>query len=124
MSVHGSSTKLPLPERSQTRMSADAKIKELGLELPPAPAPMGVYKPIVITGSLAYLSGHGPVLQDGSMMSGRVGDDLDLDHEFGLRQRRYEQQCRGRLVIAEESVAGGAHGAHLTLVQIVDVDVD
>ena len=60
-------------------MSADAKIKELGIELPPAPAPMGVYKPIVFDGKLAYLSGHGPVLPDGSLMSGRVGDDLDLE---------------------------------------------
>ena len=60
-------------------MSADAKIQELDLELPPAPAPMGVYKPIVITGSLAYLSGHGPVKTAGSLMVGRVGDDLDLD---------------------------------------------
>ena len=60
-------------------MSADAKIQELGLELPPASAPMGVYKPIVITGNLAYLSGHGPVKTDGSLMVGRVGDDLDLD---------------------------------------------
>ena len=60
-------------------MSADAKIQELGLELPPAPAPMGVYKPNVITGNLAYLSGHGPVKTDSSLMVGRVGDDLDLD---------------------------------------------
>ena len=60
-------------------MSADAKIQELGLELPPAPAPMGVYKPIVIIDNLAYLSGHGPVKTDGSLMVGRVGDDLDLD---------------------------------------------
>ena len=60
-------------------MSAEAKIQELGLELPPAPAPMGVYKPIVIIDNLAYLSGHGPVKTDGSLMVGRVGDDLDLD---------------------------------------------
>ena len=58
-------------------MSADAKIQELGIELPPAPAPMGVYKPIVIAGSLAYLSGHGPVQLDGTLMTGRVGNDLD-----------------------------------------------
>ncbi|MBK27487.1 MAG: hypothetical protein CMO77_01490 [Verrucomicrobiales bacterium] len=60
-------------------MSADKKIQELGIELPPAPAPMGVYKPIVISGNQAYLSGHGPVQNDGSLMVGRVGDDLDLD---------------------------------------------
>ena len=39
---------------------------------------MGVYKPIVVTGNLAYLSGHGPVKTDGTLMVGRVGDDLDL----------------------------------------------
>ena len=60
-------------------MSADAKIHELGLKLPPAPAPMGVYKSIVIDSNIAYLSGHGPVLPDGTLMSGRVGDDLNLE---------------------------------------------
>jgi len=60
-------------------MSAEQKIQELGLELPPAPSPGGVYKPVVITGNMAYVSGHGPVLPDGSMMTGRVGDDLDLE---------------------------------------------
>lgn len=54
-------------------MSADKKIQELGIKLPPAPAPMGVYKPIVISGNHAYLSGHGPVLMDGSLMLGRIG---------------------------------------------------
>ena len=61
-------------------MSADARIGELGLKLPPPPAPLGVYKPIVIVGRLAYLSGHGPLLDDGKTnITGRVGEDLDLD---------------------------------------------
>lgn len=58
-------------------MSADARIEELGLELPPAPKPMGVYKPLVIAGNMAYVSGHGPLLPDGTLITGRVGDDLD-----------------------------------------------
>jgi enamine deaminase RidA (YjgF/YER057c/UK114 family) len=58
-------------------MSAEQKLKELNLELPNAPAPMAVYKPLVIHGNLAYLSGHGPVKRDGSLMKGRVGEDLD-----------------------------------------------
>jgi enamine deaminase RidA (YjgF/YER057c/UK114 family) len=58
-------------------MSAEATLAELNLELPPAPEPMGVYKPIVITGNIAYLSGHGPLLPDGSLIEGRVGADLD-----------------------------------------------
>ena len=39
---------------------------------------MGVYKPIVITGNLAYLSGHGPLKPDKTLMTGRVGADLSL----------------------------------------------
>ncbi len=58
-------------------MSAEAKLAELNLELPPAPAPMGVYKPIVVSGNIAYLSGHGPLQSDGSLIVGRVGAELD-----------------------------------------------
>lgn len=58
-------------------MSADAKLAELKLELPPAPKPMGVYKPIVIVGNMAYVSGHGPLLPDGKLLSGRVGSQVD-----------------------------------------------
>jgi enamine deaminase RidA (YjgF/YER057c/UK114 family) len=59
-------------------MSADAKITELKLELPPAPKPAGVYKPVVIAGGMAYASGHGPLKSDGSMFTGRIGADVDL----------------------------------------------
>jgi enamine deaminase RidA (YjgF/YER057c/UK114 family) len=65
------------------RMNAEATIEELNLELPPAPAPLGVYKPIVIHGDLAYLSGHGPLQSDGSLMLGRVGSEVD--QETGYR---------------------------------------
>lgn len=58
-------------------MSAEAKLKELNLTLPPAPKPAGVYKPVVIVDKLAYVSGHGPLKPDGSLISGRVGGDLD-----------------------------------------------
>jgi len=58
-------------------MSADAKIQELGLELPPAPKPAGVYKPALILGKMCYVSGHGPLLSDGTLMSGRVGQQVD-----------------------------------------------
>ena len=58
-------------------MSANDKIKELNLELPPAPKPAGVYKPIVIIGNTAYVSGHGPVRMDNSLIQGRIGEDLN-----------------------------------------------
>ncbi len=59
-------------------MSAESRLSQLGIELPKAPKPMGVYKPIVVTGGIAYLSGHGPLQSDGSLITGRLGDDLDV----------------------------------------------
>ena len=58
-------------------MSADDRIAELNLELPSAPKAVAVYKPIVLTGGYAYVSGHGPLRPDGTMMKGRVGDEVD-----------------------------------------------
>lgn len=63
----------------EEHMSAEAKLKELGLVLPPAPKPIGLYKPLLIVGDLAYLSGHGPLNSDGTLHTGRVGDDLSLE---------------------------------------------
>lgn len=59
-------------------MSIDARLAELNLELPPAPPRGGVYQPVVITGNLAYISGHGPYQSDETYMTGRLGDDLDV----------------------------------------------
>lgn len=60
-------------------MSAESRIIELALELPPAPKPVAVYKPVVVTGSLAYVSGHGPLRTDKTLITGVVGNDLSLD---------------------------------------------
>lgn len=67
-------------------MSAQAKLIELKLELPPSPKPVGVYKPIVVTGNLAYLSGHGPLKTDKKLITGRLG--LDMDVEAGYEAAR------------------------------------
>ena len=58
-------------------MNAEVKLIELELELPPPPKPVAVYVPVVLVGDLAYVSGHGPLLPDGSFITGRVGADLD-----------------------------------------------
>jgi len=60
-------------------MSAEQNLQSLGLELPPAPKPAGVYRPTLIDGDLIYVSGHGPVLPDETMMTGRVGAQVDLE---------------------------------------------
>ena len=59
-------------------MSAEARVAELKLELPPAPKPVAVYKSMVVAGNLAYVSGHGPLKADKSLITGRVGADLDV----------------------------------------------
>ncbi|HBE71503.1 MAG TPA: hypothetical protein DDW52_25435 [Planctomycetaceae bacterium] len=63
-------------------MSAEDRLRNLGIELPPAPKPVGFYKPMVVVGNLAYLSGHGPLHSDGTLTTGRLGDDLDTEAGF------------------------------------------
>jgi enamine deaminase RidA (YjgF/YER057c/UK114 family) len=60
-------------------MSAQARVAELGLEFPVAPKPVAVYKPCVIVGNIAYVSGHGPLKTDKSLITGRLGADMDVE---------------------------------------------
>ncbi len=60
--------------------NADEQFDKLGLTLPPNPAPLGVYKPcLVVEGKYLYLSGHGPVQNDRSLIIGRIGRELTMD---------------------------------------------
>lgn len=59
--------------------SPDDRLKKLNLVLPPAPKPLGVYKPFLTVSNLVYVSGHGTVKEDGSLIKGRVGSDLDIE---------------------------------------------
>ena len=54
------------------------RIKALGLILPPAPPPAGLYKRVLVVDNFLYVSGQGPMKADGTLMIGRVGDDLNL----------------------------------------------
>lgn len=59
-------------------MTPESRFAELKLVLPPAPKPVAVYRPLVVSGNLAYVSGHGPLKPDKTLVTGRVGQDLDL----------------------------------------------
>lgn len=63
-------------------MSAESRLVELGFVLPPVPKPGGIYKPVVQVGNLLYVSGHGPLRPDGTLITGKVG--LDLSEEEGF----------------------------------------
>lgn len=54
-------------------------LSELNLQLPPAPKPAGVYKPALVVGTHVYVSGHGPLKTDGTLIRGKVGADMDAD---------------------------------------------
>jgi enamine deaminase RidA (YjgF/YER057c/UK114 family) len=60
-------------------MTPDQNFSNLGLSLPPAPKPLGVYKPFLIVGNFVYVSGHGTVKDDGSLIIGRIGKDFTMD---------------------------------------------
>ena len=60
-------------------ITPEARVAALNLTLPPAPKPVAVYKPLVVFGNAAYVSGHGPVRPDRTLITGVVGRDLSLE---------------------------------------------
>ena len=63
-------------------MSAEKRIQELGIELPPPPKPGGNYVPAVRTGNLLYLSGCGPTKLDGSAITGKLGATMTIEEGY------------------------------------------
>ncbi len=63
-------------------MQVEARLKELGIDLPPAITPVANYVPAVVTGNLVFLSGHGPVKEDGTLVTGKVGADLTVEEGY------------------------------------------
>ena len=59
-------------------MDFDARLDQLNLELPPPPKPVGVYMPCVLSNGFAFVSGHGPLKADKTLITGKVGKDLDM----------------------------------------------
>lgn len=60
-------------------LSPDANLKRLNIELPPAPKPKGVYRPVLQDKNHLYVSGHGPVTLDDDLMKGRIGSEVDIE---------------------------------------------
>jgi len=62
-----------------TSRSAEARLRELDIHLPPIPPPAGMYVHAVRTGTLLFLTGHPPIRADGTVILGRLGQVLDAD---------------------------------------------
>jgi enamine deaminase RidA (YjgF/YER057c/UK114 family) len=67
-------------------MSADARLKELGIVLPALRKPVANYLPYRIAGNILYLAGQGPLDEHGKQMTGKLGRDIDV--EEGYRRAR------------------------------------
>jgi enamine deaminase RidA (YjgF/YER057c/UK114 family) len=63
-------------------MSAEARLKELQIELPKIPAPIGNFLPYRRVGQLLYLSGQGPRNAAGEISVGRLGKDCTVERAY------------------------------------------
>jgi enamine deaminase RidA (YjgF/YER057c/UK114 family) len=79
----------------------EAKLKELGIELPEAPKPLAVYIPVKRTGNLLFTAGQIPLKNGKLILEGRVGKDLSL--EEGILAA---QQCAINCFSVVKSVCG------------------
>jgi enamine deaminase RidA (YjgF/YER057c/UK114 family) len=68
-------------------MQVEARLKKLGIDLPAAITPVANYVPAVKTGNLIFLSGHGPVKEDGTLITGKVGADLTAEQGYETARR-------------------------------------
>jgi enamine deaminase RidA (YjgF/YER057c/UK114 family) len=68
-------------------LTPDQRFEKLKLTLPPAPKPIGVYKPFLIVDKFVYVSGHGTVKEDGSLIIGRIGKDMTMEEGKAAAQQ-------------------------------------
>jgi enamine deaminase RidA (YjgF/YER057c/UK114 family) len=65
-----------------TIMSAEARLKQLGIALPEVPAPVANYLPYRVAGNLLFLAGQGPRGADGRMLTGKVGAEVSVEEAY------------------------------------------
>lgn len=68
-------------------MNVEEKLAELKLTLPPTPPPGGVYHPILVTGNMLYVSGQGPYRTDGSLIVGKLGQELSIEEGYAAARQ-------------------------------------
>jgi enamine deaminase RidA (YjgF/YER057c/UK114 family) len=77
-------------------VSAEGRLRELGLELPPPSQPVASYVPVVVSGNLAFVSGQIPMAEGSLLWSGRLGAGLDV-RAGAEAARRCALQCLSAL---------------------------
>ncbi len=80
----------------------DARLAELGIELPDAPAPAANYVPFVVSGNLVFVAGQVTVWNGEIRYKGRLGDDMDVDEGY-----QAARLCGLNLIAQAKEAAGG-----------------
>jgi enamine deaminase RidA (YjgF/YER057c/UK114 family) len=83
-------------------MSIEQRLAELGITLPEAAAPVAAYVPAVQAGELLHISGQISFAEDGGLIKGRLGEDVDLDSGIAAARR-----C-GIMLLAQMKAALGS----------------
>ena len=83
-------------------MSIDKKILNLGLKLPEAKAPVGNYVATKIVGNLLYISGQISIDENGQLIKGKVGLDLDTEKAYQAAKR-----CALSIIAQAKNACGG-----------------
>lgn len=91
----------------------DAKLAELGLTLPDAPAPAANYVPYVLTGSTLYVSGQVPIGPDG-FITGKLGDTMSVEDGATAAQT-----CALSLLAQVKAACGGDISRLVRVVKLV-----
>jgi enamine deaminase RidA (YjgF/YER057c/UK114 family) len=68
-------------------MSADARLRDLGLVLPPVPAPAAAYQPYVRHGDLVFTAGQLPLVDGALPRTGKLGDEVSTEEGTALAKR-------------------------------------
>ena len=82
-------------------MSFEDQLDRLGLTIPNPAKPAGSYKPCLIVDNIAYISGQGPLLEDGTFAKGIIGKDVDI--ETG---QKHAQRCGLAILSALKNEVG------------------
>ncbi|PZU50212.1 MAG: hypothetical protein DI568_03550 [Sphingomonas sp.] len=86
-------------------MTTEARIAELGLELPAAAAPVASYVPTVEADNILHVSGQISFAADGSLIKGRLGDDMDVAAGQAAAER-----CALMILAQVKAALGGSFG--------------
>lgn len=68
-------------------ITPEQRLLDLGLTLPPAPKPGGVYNPVMTSGNMIYISGQPPCATDGSLIKGKLGIDMEVDEGYNAARQ-------------------------------------